>query len=246
MSSAGTSAAKRSSGRPGLERDLERHNADLEALGAPERVSWALEAFGQRIVLSSSFGAQSAVMLHLVTRQRPDIPVVLVDTGYLFPETYHFIDDLTRRLDLNLQVFRSDISPAWQEARYGRLWEQGLEGLERYNRINKVEPMQRGLRELRAEAWLSGLRRQQATSRAELPVVTLQNGRFKVHPIIDWTDRDVYVYLQRHSLPYHPLWHRGYVSIGDVHTTAPLEEGMSEEQTRFFGMKRECGLHEHV
>jgi phosphoadenosine phosphosulfate reductase len=75
-------------------------------------------------------------------------------------------------------------------------------------------------------------------------VLVEQNGRIKVHPIIDWTDRNVGRYLAEHDLPYHPLWEQGYVSIGDVHTTRPLGEGMTEEETRFFGLKRECGLHE--
>ena len=70
-----------------------------------------------------------------------------------------------------------------------------------------------------------------------------RDGRWKLHPIADWSDRDVWQYLQQHDLPYHPLWHQGYVSIGDVHTTRPLEAGMNEEDTRFFGLKRECGLH---
>ncbi|WP_435105806.1 phosphoadenylyl-sulfate reductase [Arhodomonas sp. AD133] len=226
--------------------DLPTINRELAGTDAPARVAWALARFRGRIVLSSSFGAQAAVMLHLVTRQRPDIPVVLVDTGYLFDETYRFVDELTERLSLNLQVYRPALSAAWQEARYGRLWEQGLEGIERYNQLNKVEPMQRALDELDADAWLAGLRRQQASSRADLDVVTVQNGRYKVHPIVDWNDRDVYRYLTRHDLPYHPLWHEGYVSIGDWHTTHRLADGMSEEDTRFFGLKRECGLHENV
>mgnify|MGYP000455746352 CR=1 FL=1 len=93
-------------------------------------------------------GAQSAVMLHLVTQQAPQIPVIVVDTGYLFPETYQFIDQLTDRLKLNLKVYQAPITPAWQEARYGKLWEQGVEGIEKYNQINKVEPMARALKEL--------------------------------------------------------------------------------------------------
>lgn len=226
--------------------DLLEINSWLEQLDAESRVSWALEQFRQRIVLSSSFGAQSAVSLHLVTSQQPDIPVILVDTGYLFPETYRFVDELTQRLDLNLHVFRPRLSPAWQEARYGKLWEQGVEGLDRYNLMNKVQPMQRALGELGADAWFAGLRRQQSSSRNERQVLEQQNGRIKVHPIIDWTDRDVYQYLTRHGLPYHPLWHEGYVSIGDVHTTRRLADGMNEEDTRFFGLKRECGLHELV
>lgn len=104
-------------------------NGQLEHLTAQERVSWALENLPGEFVLSSSFGIQAAVCLHLVTRQQPDIPVILTDTGYLFPETYQFIDDLTEKLKLNLQVFRAQQSPAWQEARYGKLWEQGLRAL---------------------------------------------------------------------------------------------------------------------
>ncbi|MCG5494009.1 phosphoadenylyl-sulfate reductase [Ectothiorhodospira variabilis] len=225
---------------------LERINRELEPLDARARVDWALSCFGDRIVLSSSFGAQAAVMLHLVTQARPGIPVILVDTGYLFPETYRFVDELTEQLDLNLQVYRSPWSSAWQEARFGRLWEQGLEGLNHYNRMNKVEPMQRALQDLGADAWLAGLRRQQSESRAGLEVVAWQNGRAKIHPIIDWTDRDVHQYLTRHGLPYHPLWHQGYLSIGDVHSTRSVYETEQPEQMRFFGLKRECGLHEHV
>lgn len=90
-----------------------------------------------------------------MTRQRPDIPVILTDTGYLFPETYRFIDDLTEKLQLNLQVFRAAHSPAWQEARYGKLWEQGVEGIERYNNLNKVEPMNRALEALGAQTWFA-------------------------------------------------------------------------------------------
>ncbi|MCH8504189.1 MAG: phosphoadenylyl-sulfate reductase [Ectothiorhodospiraceae bacterium] len=221
-------------------------NRRLAGASAEERVAWGLDTFGGRIVLSSSFGAQAAVSLHMVSRQQPDIPVILVDTGYLFPETYQFVDELQRRLSLNLKVFRPRLTPAWLEARYGKLWEQGLEGLEKYNRIVKVEPMRGALEELRAEAWFAGLRRQQSESRRGLDVVEVQNGRYKIPPIIDWTDRDVYRYLTSHELPYHPLWHQGYVSIGDVHTTRRLEDGMTEEETRFFGLKRECGLHEEV
>ena len=226
--------------------DLAAMNRELELLSAEQRVAWTLENFPGQVVLTSSFGAQSAVCLHLVTVQQPDIPVVVVDTGYLFPETYRFIDALSERLALNLHIYRAEQSAAWQEARYGKLWEQGLEGIERYNRINKVEPMQRALKELNAAAWISGLRRQQAQSRQNLDVLLWRNGRCKVHPLIDWTDRDVYRYLTQHDLPYHPLWEQGYVSIGDVHTTQRLADGMSEEDTRFFGLKRECGLHEHV
>ncbi|PWC13798.1 phosphoadenylyl-sulfate reductase [Brenneria corticis] len=219
-------------------------NHRLETLSAQERVSWALENLPGEYVLSSSFGIQAAVSLHLVTRQRPDIPVILTDTGYLFPETYQFIDALSEQLQLNLQVYRAVLSPAWQEARFGKLWEQGVEGIERYNQLNKVEPMNRALSELGAQTWFAGLRREQSASRGHLPVLALQRGVFKLLPIIDWDNRQVYQYLKQNGLSYHPLWDQGYLSVGDTHTTRKWEPGMSEEETRFFGLKRECGLHE--
>jgi phosphoadenosine phosphosulfate reductase len=224
--------------------DLDQLNRRLEALNAEQRIEWALHYLPGNHVMTSSFGIQGALMLHLVTRIAPDIPVVLVDTGYLFAETYDFIDQLADRLQLNLQVYRAEQSPAWQERRYGRLWEQGLAGIEHYNHINKVEPLQRALKTHDVGTWFAGLRRQQSQSRATLPVARIQDGRFKIHPVIDWHSRDVHRYLQTHGLPYHPLWEKGYVSVGDVHTSRPLELGMREEETRFFGLKRECGIHE--
>ncbi len=219
-------------------------NRWLAARSAPERVAWALEHLAGEHALSSSFGAQAAVALHMSTRAKPDIPVILIDTGYLFPETYRFVDELSARLSLNLKVYRPQVGIAWMEARHGRLWENGIEGIQRYNQLRKVEPMQRALRELGVRTWIAGLRRTQSASRADIDFLELRDGRWKLHPIADWTDRDVWRYMQQHDLPYHPLWHQGYVSIGDIHTTRRLEAGMSEEDTRFYGLKRECGLHE--
>jgi phosphoadenosine phosphosulfate reductase len=216
----------------------------LSDASATERIAWALAQFRGSLVLSTSFGAQAAVMLHLATRLAPDIPVIFIDTGYLFPETYLFADELTKRLRINLKVYRAAESPAWIEARHGKLWEKGADGLAAYNQIAKVEPMQRALAELGAQAWLAGLRRVQSTSREQLPVVSSQDGRAKILPIVDWTDRDVYRYLTENDLPYHPLWEKGYISIGDVHTTRPLTSELTAEQTRFYGLKRECGLHD--
>ncbi|MEO8777620.1 MAG: phosphoadenylyl-sulfate reductase [Rhodanobacter sp.] len=218
-------------------------NVVLARLTAEQRVAWALEHIHGEHVLSSSFGAQAVVSLHLVTRQRPRLPVVLIDTGYLFPETYRFVDELTERLALNLKVYRAPLNPAWMEARHGRLWEQGVAGLDRYNQLRKVEPMQRALAELRAASWFAGLRRGQSRSRATIDFVEHRNGRWKFHPLADWSDRDVGHYLARHDLPFHPLWQQGYVSIGDTHTSHRWEPGMDAEDTRFFGLKRECGLH---
>jgi phosphoadenosine phosphosulfate reductase len=103
--------------------------------------------------------------------------------------------------------------------------------------------MRRALDELGVRTWIAGIRRSQSESRVQAQFLELHDGRWKLHPIADWRDHDVWRYLNRHDLPYHPLWHEGYVSIGDVHTTRRWEPGMRDEDTRFFGLQRECGLH---
>lgn len=219
------------------------NNQYLETLDAEQRVAWALQHLPGQHVLSSSFGAQSAVMLHMLTRQMPDIPVILVDTQYLFPETYQFVDELQRRLNLNLKVYRSQVSAAWQEARHGQLWTQGEQGLRQYNDINKVKPMEAALNELEAGTWFSGARRVQSDYRAGLNVLETSSAqRWKFYPLIDWTDRDIYQYIRQYELPYHPLWEQGYVSIGDWHSTLSLQDAGNQQDTRFNGLLRECGI----
>jgi len=219
-------------------------NPCLEQMSASERIQWALHYLPDRPLVTSSFGAQSAVMLHLITSCGHKMPIVLIDTGYLFAETYAFIDQLVSRLNLDLRIYRPLLSPAWQEVRYGKLWESGKQGIRRYNRINKVEPMERALSDLDVGTWFSGLRRSQSDSRRSIDVLQRHGRVVKVHPIADWSNRDVYRYLKEFDLPYHPLWEQGYVSIGDKHTSQPLGIDMKEQDTRFFGLLRECGLHQ--
>lgn len=223
---------------------LQALNAQLEKATAQERISWALANLPENFMVSSSFGIQAAVMLKLVTEQAPEMPVVFTDTGYLFPETYQFADELTEKLNLNLKTYRASLSPAWQEARFGKLWEKGEEGLAKYNHMNKVTPMRKAQEELGIQSWFAGLRRTQSDQRNSLSVLQIVDGKFKIYPILDWSNKDIHYFLEEHNLPYHPLWEQGYVSVGDWHTTRPLEAGMSEQDTRFFGLKRECGLHE--
>lgn len=217
---------------------------DFTAMSAEERVEWSLQHLPGRHIVSSSFGAQAAVTLHLLTQQQTDIPIVLIDTGYLFPETYRFVDELSERLKLNLQVYRSPMSTNWQEARFGERWRMGPEALAAYNQQVKVEPMLRALRELEVGTWFAGLRRSQTTGREAIEFLERSDARWKVHPIADWSDGDVHRYLTKNKLPYHPLWEHGYMSIGDYHTTKSIYEVSDKEQLRFLGMKRECGLHE--
>jgi len=229
--------------KPQLE--LEAVDQQLADAHATEIVEWAVQTFGNGLVMSSSFGIQSAVMLHMVTSVVPDIPVIWVDTGYLPPETYKFAEEITQRLQLNLKVYQSGISPARMEALYGRLWEQNdVEAFNRYDQIRKVEPMQRALQELKATASLAGLRADQTDHRKTLRFVNLQSGRYKVLPILKWNSRDIYQYLTAHDLPYHPLFDQGYVTVGDWHSSRPLTfADASDRDTRFRGLKQECGLH---
>lgn len=225
--------------------NLEALNQTLSTMDASELVVWGAETFGDALVMSTSFGIQSAVMLHLVTQVMPNIPVIWVDTGYLPPETYRFADELTQRLRLNLQVYQSPMSPARMEALHGQLWDQDtVDALNRYDSIRKVEPMQRALKDLGAKAWLAGLRANQTSHRQTLGRIAQQNDVYKLHPILTWHSRDVYQYLTAHDLPYHPLFDEGYVTVGDWHSSRPLTSTDGDERdTRFKGLKQECGLH---
>lgn len=225
--------------------DLEALNHNLDGSSAEGAIQWAAGQFGEGLVLSTSFGIQAAVMLHLATRMMPDIPVIWVDTGYLPAETYRFAEELTERLNLNLKIYQSSMSPARMEAIHGRLWERKeVEALNLYDRIRKVEPMKKALEELGATAWLAGLRRDQTGHRQSMQRVSQQDGIYKILPILDWNARDIYQYLTAYDLPYHPFFDRGYVTVGDWHSSRPLTAGDEHERdTRFHGLKQECGLH---
>lgn len=223
--------------------DLDGQNRALETSTPEELIEWAVKRFGESLVASTSFGATSAVMLHLIHRIAPRTPIVCIDTGYLFPETYRFAEELTQRLRLDVRFYSARMSSARQEALYGRLWEQGEEGVERYLQINKVEPMQRALDELGARAWMAGLRSEQTEHRAGLRRIDEQDGRTKLHPILNWTGQDMRTYMQRYDLPHHPMVDQGYRSIGDHHSTIPTTADMDPRDGRILGKTRECGLH---
>lgn len=217
----------------------------LESLSAAALLEWAAERFGKSLAMSTSFGIQSAVTLQLATRVLPEIPVIWVDTGYLPPETYRYADELASRLKLNLHVFQSNISPARMEALHGRLWETGdAADFQRYDDIRKVEPMARALEQLQPKAWISGLRSQQTDFRKTLSRVSSDRNRHKVLPILHWTNRDVYRFMQENDLPQHPLFEQGYSTVGDWHSSRPTSaDDTNDRDTRFGGLKQECGIH---
>ena len=214
-------------------------------LSAENLLRWAADEFGDSLAVSTSFGIQSAVTLRLATWVKPDIKVVWVDTGYLPDETYAYVTTLAKQLNLNVHVYESALSPKQMESEHGRLWEsENVEDLNLYDQIRKVEPMQRALKELNVQGWVSGLRASQTEFRQRLPPLKRAGAQFRIHPILEWTNRDVYYFMQENDLPQHPLFHQGYVSVGDAHSSRPLNANdASERDTRFRGLKQECGLH---
>lgn len=215
----------------------------IASLRAGERIRFLHEQLGDRLVATTSFGIQAAVMLHLIHEHAPSVPVVFIDTGFLFPETYQYIEELTAKLpNLDLRVYQPTHSAARIQALWGDLWDQGKEGADRYAMLTKIEPMNRALRELGADVWLSGLRRSQSKTRQDRPFVEQQKKTLKAYPILDWADIQVEIYYREHQLPPHPLAAQGYVTMGDWHSTSPATDG-DAEATRFGGRKYECGLH---
>lgn len=217
---------------------------ELAALNAGQRIAHLYQQFGSRLVSSTSFGIQAAVMLHLIHEHAPKTPIIFIDTGFLFPETYQYIEQLQNRLpNLDLRTYLPTYSAARIQALWGNLWETSQEGADKYGLITKVEPMDRALREIGADVWLSGVRRAHSKTRAERTFAEQQKRTLKVYPILDWSDSQVQFYMNQHDLPAHPLAAKGYVTMGDWHSTQPISDDADAESTRFGGAKYECGLH---
>jgi len=221
--------------------------SDLDALKPVQRLAWALERFGPGLALTTSFGIQSAVLLHMLSELAggsSGVPVIWVDTGYLPPETYHYAEQLQARLGFDLRVAQATLSPARMEALHGRLWESGrVEDLELYNRLRKVEPLDRAFADLGVTCWASGVRGRQTDHRRTMAVLEAVRGRWSLRPLLAWSRRDVFYYMDRHALPQHPLFEQGYSTVGDWHTSAPDDGTASGRATRFGGLKQECGIH---
>jgi len=170
--------------------------------------------------------------------------VIWVDTGYLPAETYRYASTLCERLGTQLVVAQSSMSPARMEAVHGRLWETGREqDLDMYLRLRKVEPLEEALSGREVSCWASGVRRGQTELRKTMTVLDPIRGRLSLRPLLRWTNRDVFYYMQEHDLPQHPLFDQGYSTVGDWHSSAP--DGLESEGrgTRFGGQRQECGIH---
>jgi len=211
---------------------------------AASRLRWGLETFGSGFVLTTSFGIQSAVLLHQISRLDRPVPVIWVDTGYLPPETYRYAETLTDLLDLRLTIAQAELSPARMEALHGQLWSTGkLEDMEHYLRLRKVEPLDRAMEALGVRCWASGVRGGQTDHRQAMEPLALVRQRWSLRPLLDWTPKDVFYYMQEHNLPQHPLFEQGYSTVGDWHSSGPDDGTSSGRATRFGGLKQECGIH---
>ena len=136
------------------------------------------------------------------------------------------------------------MSPARMEALYGRLWETGKQkDLEKYHQIRKIEPLEKTLSNLNVHCWASGVRGGQTDHRSSMEYLDQIRGRLSLRPLLDWTKRDVFYYMQKNNLPQHPLFEKGYSTVGDWHSSSPECDESQGRSTRFGGLKQECGIH---
>jgi len=219
------------SSQPMSAEELAAVSDGFESAPASAAIRWALDTFGDSLVLAASF--EDIVLIDLVAKVAPSIEVVFLDTEAHFPETLAFVEEVRAHYGLNLTVTRPGPEAAAHPC-----------GSEQCCQFRKVEPLRQALAGKRA--WLTSLKRSDGTTRADAPIVSWDAsfGLVKVNPLATWTDRDITSYLADHDLPVHPLVPRGYLSIGCAPTTRPVAEGEDPRAGRWSGLdKSECGLH---
>ncbi|MEI7573866.1 MAG: phosphoadenylyl-sulfate reductase [Phenylobacterium sp.] len=215
--------------------DAELRRAEPEAI-----LARAIEAFPGSLALVSSFGAESAVLLHMVGKLQPDLPILFLDTGMLFAQTLDYRQALSKRLGLT-QV--RDLRPAFADLATtdpgSDLWRRDTDTC---CEVRKVLPLERGLGNF--EAWITGRKRFHGGDRMALPVVERADGRIKFNPLANWDKAALEAYMQAHGLPAHPLVEHGYPSLGCWPCTQPVEAGQDVRAGRWAGSeKSECGIH---
>ncbi len=203
---------------------IAKANAELRTQSPLEIIRWAIAQANGRALVSTNFRPYEAVILHLCVQAQPDIPVLWVDHGYNRSATYKHAEELKKLLKLNLKPYLPKISPAHRDAIYGEIPSTDDEaGLKQFSALMKLEPFQRGMKELAPAVWITALRKVQNPNRAELDVVSEDKhfGALKVNPVFYWSDADMENYLKQHHLP----------NEWDYFDPAKADE------------KRECGLH---
>ncbi|WP_071515229.1 phosphoadenosine phosphosulfate reductase [Geitlerinema sp. PCC 9228] len=228
--------------------DLDELNQRFENAHPREILAWCVENIPTGLVQTSAFNIDDMVITDLLYRklspQNP-VPVIFLDTLHHFPETLELVERAKEQYNLNLQVYKTPDVNNREEfaAKHGEaLWEKDVQ---QFHHLTKIEPLHRGLDELNTVAWITGRRRDQAATRANMPVFELDaKGRVKVNPLAAWTRQASWEYAGQHNVPYNPLHEKGYPSIGDEPLTTPVREGEDERAGRWRGMgKLECGIH---
>jgi phosphoadenosine phosphosulfate reductase len=233
----------------------QRSELDLDAIGTmfetadpAHIVEWTIKNFGgDQVVMSSSFGAESAVLLHLATQFLPRIKVIFVNTGYLFPETHAHMENLRQRLNLNVWIYRTHNDPITYLHQAGEENPKWRKDIESCCAANKIGPFDRAMSELKPSAWFRGIRRDQSESRKDAKFIHwhLRHSCYAVSPLLNMGQREMHAYLKKYDLPYHPLFDKGYASIGcnPLSCTRPIEIGEDVRSGRWAGAdKIECGI----
>lgn len=220
--------------------DPEAIAAELESLTARETIAWALERFHPALYFACSFQKTSSVIVHMATEINPEARFFYVDTDLLFPETYETRDRFSEHFGIEFDRYHS-ISLEEQAAMHGdALWKRDPDAC---CNLRKVEPMRRALESV--DCWVSGIRRADSASRASAPKFAFDKrfGLWKLNPLADWTERDVWNYIREHHLPYNPLHDQGYPSIGCMPCTTRVKPGEDARAGRWAGTaKVECGI----
>jgi len=229
-----------------LQSNLINYNKEIINMSPQIMIEWALKNFNSHFAFTTSFGIQSSVLLHFIQKSnlKNKVKIFWIDTGYLPAETYKYADQIINKFSLDIDVLQSKISPARMEALYGKLWEsEKSKDLDTYHKIRKIDPLEEALKKYSITCWASGVRAQQTENRRKMQLIDIIRGRFALRPLLNWSKKDIYYYMEENNLPQHPLFYKGYSSVGDWHSSQSETNSIKGRETRFGGIKEECGLH---
>lgn len=221
--------------------EIERLSAEFETSTPQSIIQWAAKTFWPEIAMSSSFQTQSIPLLHMVATINRNIPIFFLDTGYHFWETLMFREQIASQWQINVVDLYRD--HRWDVFARQHTRSLPLEDPDLCCYLHKVQPMQKALQDIKA--WISGIRRDQTAVRANAKILELQrDGLLKINPLLNWTKADVKNYMEEHDLPPHPLYEKGYRSVGCAPCTIAVGVDQDERAGRWVGRgKTECGLH---
>ena len=226
--------------------EQEQHIRDIDRLlklrATTDTLRVASERFAPRLVMATAFGVEGCVLIDIIGTNQLPVDIFTLDTGLFFKETYTLWNRLEERYDLRVRAVQPELSVSEQASRFGEaLWERDAD---RCCELRKVQPLRAALEG--AEAWVTGLRREQTPQRANVSLVGRDEkfGLVKINPLVEWTTRDVWEYVREHDVPFNPLHEHGYPSLGCMPCTSPVRNGEDPRAGRWRGStKTECGIH---